>query len=137
MIGDLTHSRGGFSELTITYEAAAGDANAQSAALSMRQRRASDVWLMPVTAWTAADIAFEISLDGGTTWNQVDGEDGALVSITSVAADRWHKVPAAAAKLLNVPGVQWRIVSVSNSDGSYVEQAATRTVRVLVGIENL
>lgn len=52
------------------------------------------VGLAMPSAWTAADIAFDISMDGGSTWLPIHDKDGAEIKLT-VAASRYVAIPPA------------------------------------------
>lgn len=52
------------------------------------------VGLVMPTVWTAADIAFDISLDSGSTWLPIHDKDGAEIKLT-VAASRYVAIPPA------------------------------------------
>lgn len=53
----------------------------QSGAIDMRGHVITGI-AMPA-AWTAADLRFEASVDGGTTWQQIAGDDGNDVQIVA------------------------------------------------------
>lgn len=50
------------------------------------------VWIE--SAWTAADLSFETSIDDGDTWGAVIGTDGNPVKITSPAANQMYVLPS-------------------------------------------
>jgi hypothetical protein len=52
------------------------------------------VGLMMPTAWTTADIAFDLSLDSGANWYPIHDKDGAEIKLT-VAASRYVAIPPA------------------------------------------
>ena len=97
--------------------------------------RANGFRLMSIlvpSAWTAADIGFEVSADG-STWVKVYDEEGARIKITNVAtaAAGVYAVPAK----LGLVGM-WpylRLVSLNTSTGADANQGAARSLVVAIG----
>jgi hypothetical protein len=82
-------------------------------------------------AWTAADIAFEVS-DDDSTYVPLYSDTGARVKITNIAT--------AAVQVYIVPAEAWaigaylfmRLVSIDTSTGANTNQGAERTLKVRV-----
>lgn len=82
------------------------------------------------SAWTAADISFEVSKDG-STWVKVVGNDGALVKLTGVAtgAAEFNVVP----ELLDFFTNEWcRVVSTNTASEADVNQDAARSLTLVL-----
>lgn len=79
------------------------------------------------SAWTAADIGFEVSIDG-VTWVSLHDDEGNRIKITGVVtnASRLYIAPAKSWALGAFPYV--RIVSLNTSNGANINQGADRTV---------
>lgn len=82
------------------------------------------------SAWTAADISFEVHKGDGT-WVKVVGNDGALVKLTGVAtgAAEFNMVPEILDFFTNE---QCRIVSTNTASEADVNQDAARTLTVVL-----
>lgn len=83
------------------------------------------------TAWTAADISFEVYEPVAQAWRKVVDSSGALVKITGVAA--------AASELMLLPEIadrllanRIRVVSTNTASEADVNQDAARTLYVLI-----
>ena len=72
-------------------------------------------------AWTAAGMTFQVSPDGGATWNEMTSTGGAAVNFT-----------VAAGQFINVDPALWRGVNAikvrSGTSGSPVSQAAAAQI---------
>lgn len=80
--------------------------------------------VMPA-AWTAANLTFQASLDGGTTWNNVKDATGAEVTVVASASDCVVWLPAAFSAL---PMLKLR----SGPAAAPVNQAADRTLQLIL-----
>jgi hypothetical protein len=91
------------------------------------------------SAWTSADLGFQFSTDGGTTF--ADVLDGAG---TTTAFLRCTGVPTAAVSFVLVPiklhelslGIQVKFTSINVASNAAVNQAAARTLTCWVGRAN-
>jgi len=83
--------------------------------------------VVPAT-WTAADIGFEVSSDGGSTWIPVYNAEGERVLITGIdiSAQRLYIAPAEAWVIGAFKHV--RLVSLNTSTGAAVNQGAGRSL---------
>jgi hypothetical protein len=81
--------------------------------------------VMPST-WTAADISFEVSLDG-TTYQHMYDETGAEVSITPTAGTTLMFEADFASRFLGAKYVKIR----SGVSGAFVNQAGARTLTII------
>lgn len=100
------------------------NAAATSGAIEMNGRRLAAV--IGPTAWTAADISFEVQ-DTASNWRKVVDSAGALVKITGVAtaASEYMFAPEIADRLV----AHWlRIVSSNTASEADVNQGAARTL---------
>jgi hypothetical protein len=83
------------------------------------------VGLSMPAAWTAAGLSFQVSPDGGTTWQELVDTTGAAISFT-----------VAAATFMQVTPSSWRGVNMikvrSGTSGSPVNQGADRTLTLAV-----
>lgn len=75
-------------------------------------------------AWTAAAITFQVSSDGGVTWNEMTTSAGAAVSFT-VAASQYIAVDPTLWRGVNAVKVR------SGTSGAPVNQAAQATVTLI------
>lgn len=82
------------------------------------------------SAWTAADVGFEVS-DDGTTFVQAADAEGALLKITGIgtAAARPYAAPAECWMLGAYKFI--RLASLNTASDAYVNQAAARTVEII------
>ncbi len=130
----LTQDTTGQNRLTVTIANGAA-ASSDLYAGSDGRVRARGLRLLSVrtpSAWTAADIGFEVSADG-STWLKVYDEEGARIKITGIAtsAAGVYTAPAKLAMVGMWPYV--RLVSLNTSSGADVNQAAERTLIVAIG----
>jgi hypothetical protein len=83
--------------------------------------------------WTAAPLTFQISPDGGTTWQEL--YDGAGNEVTIEAGAGQYVIP------LNVPSYLWRGINMvqvrSGTSGTPVNQAAAAIVNLVTRSEML
>ena len=108
---------------------------AVSSQVEIGNRYARGVAVMLVgTAWTAANFALEVSMDGGTsgTWTPVFDETGTRVMITNVSttARRLYIFPAAAWAVMRYRYL--RIASVNTSTYANVNQGGPRALEVSI-----
>lgn len=85
-------------------------------------------------AWTASNIALEVSMNGGTsgTWTPVYDDTGTRVMVTNVSTTtrRLYYLPTAALACQRYRYL--RIVSVNTSTGANVTQGGARTLEVSI-----
>ena len=73
-------------------------------------------------AWTAADLTYQISDDGGTTWFELLDDTGTAVTLVSPAAGKRYNLPASDYE-------SGRLFKVRSGTSSVpVNQAAARTL---------
>lgn len=102
---------------------------ATSSALQLNGRRV--VAIVGPTAWTAADISFEVWDAANNAWRKVVGNDGALVKITGVAtAASEVMLPPEIADRLTFNVI--RLVSTNTASEADVNQDAARTLYVVM-----
>lgn len=109
-----------FNDLTFTI------ANGQSVSDAKGTGSGVPVAVLAPAAWTAADLAFEISEDG-TSWKEL--YDGASPVKVPVTADKWITMPSSAFAL----GHALRVKSVTNADPlstAAVNQEAERVIKM-------
>ena len=82
------------------------------------------------SAWTAADISFEISSDGGVTFQKVVGQTGSLVKITNVPTAASEYSTLASAQI--IVGEWIRVASTNTASEADANQAAARTVKLVM-----
>ena len=82
---------------------------------------------MPAS-WTAANLTFQSSNDGGTTWQNVYDKSGTEVTVTA-AADRYIVLDDAVVELLR--GIR-NLKIRSGTSGAAVNQGADRTIVTMV-----
>jgi len=103
---------------------------AKSNAISLYDT-ASMSLLLPA-AWTAADLTFEASFDGGTTWGEVwdDANAEVLIAAATIAARVGDAIVGGAiiAKLLGLPMIRL----VSGNTAAEVNQLADRAFTVVL-----
>ena len=84
-------------------------------------------------AWTAAALTFQVSPDGGTTWQELVDNTGAAISITAAAGTF--------IMLVGEPSYDWRGINMirvrSGTVGVPVNQAADRVVNIITRSEML
>jgi hypothetical protein len=87
---------------------------------------------MPAT-WTAASLTFQVSPDGGTTWQELYDDAGNEVTITA-AAGQFLMLP-------NHPSYDWRGINMvqvrSGTVVSPVNQVAAATINLITRSEML
>lgn len=93
-------------------------------------------------AWTAADLKLQFSDDEGTTWFNVVESDGSVSKLTSIPTSGGGLVAAPhdansgldywAQAMKAIPNGYFRVVSIDTADESNENQAAARTVDLLV-----
>jgi hypothetical protein len=76
--------------------------------------------VMPA-AWTAAALTFQVSADGGTTWNNLYDSDGTEVTVIAAAA---HYIALDANTFVGINHLKVR----SGTSGSPVTQGADRAL---------
>lgn len=76
-------------------------------------------------AWTAAALTFQVSPDGGTTYQELVDATGAAISFT-VAAGTFIQLSSAAWLGINMLKVR------SGTSGAPVNQAADRTIGLII-----
>lgn len=114
--------------------------DAPSSAFSLRNARNLDklVFVFP-SAWTAADLKLQFSLDNGVTWVDAAEPDGTLLKMTDIPTSGGiaQFSPADAdgkdywAALMNaLTPASYRVVSIDTSDDTDEDQAAERTIKV-------
>ena len=91
------------------------------------------------SAWTAADIGFSFSTDGGTTFVSLSGPTGTTTSfqrITGIAtaAAQWNVVPIILHEL--ALGIQVKLTSINVASNADVNQGAARSLDIWVGRAN-
>lgn len=91
-------------------------------------------------AWTAADIGFQISTDGGTTYMDVYsglGTTTARARLTGIVAATWTAVGGDAGTSSPMRqfglGVKVKLTSINTASNADVNQGADRTLGVWVG----
>jgi hypothetical protein len=102
--------------------------NGESVSNAIRIKYAKYVGLLTPSAWTAADIAFQVSHDGSTFVDLYD-DSGSRVTVTA-AASRAIALDLAALSLSMWDFVKLESVSTSDSDTA-VNQGAERTITVV------
>ncbi len=80
--------------------------------------------VMPA-AWTAASITFQMSADGGSTWNNVYDQNGNEVTVTAGSSRFIALDPA------TLPAVQW-LQARSGTASSPVNQGADRSLTLVL-----
>lgn len=113
--------------ITDTVVIASGAATSE--AIKLGHRRVCGI-VVP-SAWTAADISFEIEQPSGT-WVKVVDQAGALVKCTGVAtaASEYQLLPEIADRLVAHGAL--RLVSTNTASEADVNQGAARTMVVLL-----
>lgn len=111
-----------YTPVTITSGAAT------STTVEFARRRLAGV--LGPTAWTAADISFEVSDPENTAWRKVVDCNGALVRITGVATSSSESMlpPEIADRFV---GEKLRLVSTNAASEANATQGADRTLYVL------
>lgn len=74
--------------------------------------------------WDAAAMTFQVSADGGTTWQELFGSGGSAVSYT-VAANNFVAIDPATWRGINMIKVR------SGTSGATVNQTAARTLTLI------
>lgn len=82
-------------------------------------------------AWTAAVLAFEISLDNGTTWVPVVDDGGTEVSIASAQMSVASRAMVNATILGKLQGLSPLVRLQSGPVGARVAQGAARVIEVI------
>jgi hypothetical protein len=77
------------------------------------------------TAWTAADLTFQISDDGGTTWTELLDSLGNAITIASPSASKRYEVDASDFKSAMYLKVR------SGTSALAVNQASARTLTLI------
>jgi hypothetical protein len=86
----------------------------------------SPVAIIMPAAWTAADITFQGSVDGGTTFNNIYTQGGTEYKITSPAASEYIIIPPD--DLVGINAIKIR----SGTSGVPVNQGAARNILVVI-----
>lgn len=76
---------------------------------------------MPAS-WTAADLTFQVSDDGGSTWKELLDDSGIAVTLSAPAAGKRYNLPAG--QFASSPHFKVR----SGTESVPVNQAAARTI---------
>lgn len=95
-------------------------------------------FLIP-SAWTAADLKFQVSFDGGTTWVDVATAAAAVIKLTSIPTAQsillYAPVDAGgndylAALFRAFPNAYFQVVSINTGTGADENQGAARTIKM-------
>lgn len=116
----------------------ANDGTGLSTAIEVPMGYALAAIVTPST-WTAADIGFQFSYDGGTTFLHVNGPTGTTTSFTRITgvttnAAQWNLVPIIIHEL--GLGIKVKITSINTASNAVVDQAASRSLDVWAGRVN-
>ena len=95
---------------------------------NIRHEMCRGIAVLPETTWTAADIVFDVLI--GSTWYPLMDKTGVRVRISGVVADKVNVAPAEAWALGRFDA--FRLVSVTVGAETAVNQAAARTVKVVI-----
>lgn len=130
---ELTQDTTARARLTVTIAngaAVSGDMYASSP--DARARGFRFLMLDLPSAWTAADIGFEYSLDG-TTWKPCYDKTGTRIKITGVATAEARGQVAPAEITAYGMTLHLRLASLNTSTGANVNQGGARSVVVCIG----
>ena len=83
--------------------------------------------VMPLAAWTAADIVFEFNYKG--TWHTINDKTGVRLRISGVVADELNAAPS---ETWALGRFEFRLVSVAAGTETAAAQAAARTLVVAI-----
>lgn len=110
----------GFAQLTTTVSSGAS----LSAAVPMRRRTLISI-AMPAV-WDTANLTFQVSVDNGSTWQELYNDSGSPISVFASAGniirlrtDEWI-------------GIDWLRIR-SGAVGALVTQTASRVLTITVG----
>lgn len=78
--------------------------------------------------WTAADLGFEVSYDGGTTWHLLKTESGTIKFTSLATSGGFARVHTQS--LLLTPFPKIRLKSINTSTEAAVNQDAARTLHI-------
>jgi hypothetical protein len=107
-----------------------GSAGSVSSALMVGHLDARGYGVAIPSAWTAADVGFEVSSDG-TVYQQLADSGGTLVKVKGIGT--------AAARVYSAPAECWivgtyqylRLASINTASDAYVNQGDARTVEII------
>lgn len=109
--------------LTSTASATIANGAALSGAVCLGEKAL--VALQMSASWTAADVTFQVSDDGGTTWAELLDDTGTAISITLPTAG--NRLVLASGLFASVSFLKVR----SGTSGSPVNQGGARTLTLI------
>jgi hypothetical protein len=118
-------SRVGFQQTTV--DATIADEGNLSAGVRLGNLR--PVAIVIGTGWVAADVTFQASIDGGTTWLNVHDAGGDTELTVQAAASRYIGLLAAQADAL--AGVQWIKVRSGTAGTPVTQTAGPQVVKII------
>lgn len=86
-------------------------------------------YLQMPAAWTAADVGFEVSIDGGTTWKVLGDTEAVQPKIDGAVAGGFYEIPEQVQQFArDFPSARLRLRSLDPADETAEDQLAARSL---------